>query len=87
MAATRPKGQKVRHRGGPDRRGDRLLATWEAALREGKKVKMVVDTNLDVMTWRNEPHTLPLHCTNLTHASLIDRLFERILPKGVEMRW
>ena len=66
-------------------RWDRLLTTWEAALREGKEVIMVMDTNLDAMTWRKEPHTLPRHSTSLTHASLIDSLFERILPQGVEM--
>ena len=46
---------------------------------------MVMDANLDAMTWRKEPHTLPRHSTSLTHASLIDSLFERILPQGVEM--
>jgi hypothetical protein len=66
-------------------RWDRLLGRWEAALREGKEVILVMDTNLDAMTWRKEPHTLPRHCTSLTHAALIDSLFERILPQGVEM--
>ena len=66
-------------------RWNRLLARWESALREGRKVIMVMDANLDAMTWRKEPHTLPRHCTSLTHASLIDSLFEQILPQGVEM--
>ena len=46
---------------------------------------MIMDANLDAMTWRKEPHTLPRLCTSLTHASLIDRLFERILPQGFKM--
>ena len=66
-------------------RWDRLLARWEAALREGREVIMIMDANLDAMTWRKEPHTLPRHSTSLTHASLIDSLFERILPQGVKM--
>ena len=66
-------------------RWDRLLARWEAALGEGKEVLMAMDANLDAMTWRQEPHTLPRHSTSITHATLIDSLFERIFPQGVEM--
>ena len=63
----------------------RLLTRWEAALRESKEVIMVMDANLDTMTWRKEPDTLPRHCTSLNHTSLIDRLFKQILPQGVKM--
>jgi hypothetical protein len=66
-------------------RWDRLLGRWEAALEEGKEVVTVMDANLDAMTWRNEPNTLPRTSTSVTHSTLIDGLFDRILPQGVEM--
>ena len=46
---------------------------------------MAMDANLDAMTWRQKPHTLPHHSTSIPHPSLIDSLFERIFPQGVEM--
>ena len=66
-------------------RWDRLLTLWEAALGEGREVIMVMDANLDAMTWRKEPNTLPRHSTSFTHTALIDALYDRILPMGVEM--
>ena len=66
-------------------RWKRLLSKWETALAEGKEVISVMDANLDAIMWRNEPHTLPRHSTSRTHAALIDALFDRILPMGVEM--
>ena len=66
-------------------RWKRLLSKWETALTEGKEVISVMDANLDAMTWRNEPHTQPRHSTSRTHTALIDALFDRILPMGVEM--
>ena len=55
------------------------------ALAEGKEVIMIMDANLDAITWRNEPNSLPRHSTSLIHAGLIDALFDRIRPMGVEM--
>ena len=66
-------------------RWDRLLTLWEAALGEGREVIMVMDANLDAMTWRKEPHTLPRNSTSLTHSALIDAFYDRILSVGVEM--
>ena len=66
-------------------RWDRILGRWEAALLEGKEVITAMDANLDAMTWRHDMQTLPRHSTSLTHSALIDSLFERIIPQGVEM--
>ena len=63
----------------------RLLTMWEAALGEGREVIMVLDANLDALTWRKESNTLPRHSTSVTHTDLIDALYDRILPMGVEM--
>ena len=38
-------------------RWDRLLTLWEAALGEGREVIVVMDANLDAMTWRKDPHS------------------------------
>ena len=45
----------------------------------------MMDANLDAMTWRNEPHTIPRYSSSHTHVTLIDALYDRILPSGVEM--
>ena len=66
-------------------RWDKILTKWEAALAERKEVITVMDANLDAMTWRKEPNTLPRHSTSLTHYHLIEALCNRILPWGVEM--
>ena len=66
-------------------RWDRLLTRWEAALQEGKEVITVLDANLDAMTWRKDRNEIPRHSSSLTHTSLIDALYNRILPMGVEL--
>ena len=66
-------------------RWERLLTKWEQALQEGKKVITVMDANLDAMTWRKEPENIPRHSSSSTHTTLIDALFNRILPVGVEL--
>ena len=66
-------------------RWERLLTLWETALGEGREVIVIMDANLDAITWRQEAHTLPRHSTSITHVSLIDALFDRILPMGVDM--
>ena len=58
-----------------------FLDKWEAALNENKEVLVTLDANLDFLTWRNED--LPAHHSSVRLSSLIDALFERILPMGV----
>ena len=64
---------------------ERLLDKWQVALGKGKEVVTVMDANLDALTWRNEPHTIPRHSTSMTQKSFIDNLHDRILPMGVEL--
>ena len=66
-------------------RWNALLTRWEIALAEGKEVTMVMDANLDAITWLNEPNSLPRHSPSRTHAGLLDALFDWIRPIGVEM--
>ena len=54
-------------------------------MQEGKEVITVLDANLDAMTWRKEPHEIPRHSSSHTHTALIDALYDRILPMGVEL--
>ena len=54
-------------------------------MNEGKEVITVLDANLDALTWRKEPHEITRHSSSQTHTALIDALFDRILPMGVEL--
>ena len=58
-----------------------FLEKWENALQENKEVIVTLDANLDFLTWRKEG--LPSHHSSVRLKSLIDALFEQILPLGV----
>ena len=55
-----------------------FVGKWETALQEGKEVIVMMDANLDHLTWRN-CISLPSHHSSNCLKSLIDLLFERIL--------
>ena len=57
-----------------------FLEVWEKALDEDKEVIVTLDANLDFLTWRSD--NLPQHHSSIKLKSLIDALFERILPLG-----
>ena len=59
-----------------------FLDKWESAIEEGKEVIVMLDANLDFLTWRNCEHLPPYHSSNRL-KSLIDSLFDRIIPLGV----
>ena len=59
----------------------RFLSKWESALNEGKEVIVVLDANLDHLSWRS--NNLPPHHISVKLRSLTDALFEKILPLGV----
>ena len=59
----------------------KFLEMWEKALEEDKEVIVVLDANLDFLTWRSD--NLPPNHSSVRLKSLIDALFERIFPLGV----
>ena len=59
-----------------------FLGKWETALQEDKEVIVMMDANLDHITWRNTD-SLPSHHSSIRLKSLIDLLFEKIMPLGV----
>ena len=59
-----------------------FLDKWESALGENKEVIVTLDANLDHLTWRNT-QGLPSHHSSVRLKSLIDALFDRIVPLGV----
>ena len=59
-----------------------FLDKWEAALQEDKEVIVALDANLDFLTWRMSDG-LPAHHSSVRLKSLIDALFNRIIPMGV----
>ena len=63
----------------------KFLDKWELALNEGKEVIVMLDANLDFLTWRNSEH-LPSHHSRNKLKSLIDALFARIFPLGVSQQ-
>ena len=64
------------------KRWEKFIARWENALSEGKEVIVMLDANLDFLTWRNSEN-LPAHHSSIRLKTLIDKLFDRILPLGV----
>ena len=59
-----------------------FLNKWESALAENKEVITMMDANLDHLTWRNTDNLPPFH-SSIKLKSLIDLLFDKILPLGV----
>ena len=59
-----------------------FLGKWEAALLEDKEVIVMMDANLDHLTWRSSDN-LPYHHSSRRLKDLIDLLFEQIIPLGV----
>ena len=59
-----------------------FLDKWESALMENKEVIVTLDANLDHLTWRST-EGLPLHHSSVRLKSLVDALFDRIIPLGV----
>ena len=59
-----------------------FLGKWEAALLEGKEVLVMLDANLDFLTWRST-EDLPAHHSSIRLKSLINELFDKIIPHGV----
>ena len=63
-------------------RWTKFIDMWETALSEGKEVMVMMDANLDFLTWRNCDN-LPKHHSSNKLKSLIDAVFSRIMPLGV----
>ena len=59
-----------------------FISKWEEALQEGKEVIVMLDANLDHLTWQNSS-CLPAHHSSNRLKSLVDLLFEKIIPLGV----
>ena len=59
-----------------------FIEKWESALHENKEVIVMMDANLDHLTWRCTDN-LPASHSSIRLKGLIDLLFERILPLGV----
>ena len=59
-----------------------FLGKWEAALLEDKEVLVMMDANLDHLTWRTTD-SLPSYHSSIRLKCLIDSLFEKIMPLGV----
>ena len=57
------------------------MEVWEKALEEDREVIVVLDANLDFLTWRSDDQ--PSHHSSFKLKPLIDALFERIFPLGV----
>jgi hypothetical protein len=60
-----------------------FLEKWEAALKEGKEVIVMLDANIDFLTWRRDDSSLPQNHSSVRLKSLVDALFDQILPLGV----
>ena len=58
-----------------------FLNMWEKAINEDKEVLVTLDANLDFLTWRKD--SLPQNHSSVKLKSLIDAVFDRILPLGV----
>ena len=63
-------------------RWNKFINRWESALSEGKEIIVMLDANLDFLTWRNTDHLEPHH-SSIRLKSLVDTLFDRIIPLGV----
>ena len=59
-----------------------FVEKWESAIQEDKEVIVMMDANLDYLTWRCTDN-LPACHSSIRLRGLIDLLFERIFPLGV----
>ena len=59
-----------------------FLTKWESALAEGKEVLVMMDANLDHLTW-GRTDNLPSFHSSCRLKDLIDLLFAKIIPLGV----
>ena len=59
-----------------------FLHKWELALLEGKEVVVMMDANLDHLTW-GCTENLPSYHSSIRLKDLIELLFEKIMPLGV----
>ena len=62
-------------------RWTKFINRWELAVGEGKEVIVMLDANLDFLTWRNTDHLEPHH-SSIRLKCLIDMLFNKIIPLG-----
>ena len=63
-------------------RWSKFLQKWEAAINEGKEVIVMLDANLDHLTWGNTDSLHSSH-SSVRLRDLIDLLFDKIIPLGV----
>ena len=59
-----------------------FIDKWEASLLKNKELLVMMDANIDFLTWRNAEN-LPPHHSSVRSKSLINELFDRIIPHGV----
>ena len=62
-----------------------ILNQWEKALKEEKEVIVMMDANLDSLTWTKDSSQLPPYHSSVKLRSLAEDLFARIFPHGVSM--
>ena len=62
-----------------------ILEQWERALKEEKEVIVMMDANLDSLTWTKDSNLLPPNHSSIKLRSLAEDLFGRIYPYGVSM--
>ena len=65
-----------------DKTSSSVTDKWEAALLEGKEVLVMLDANLDFLTWRST-EDLPAHHSSIRLKSLMNELYDKIIPHGV----
>ena len=66
-------------------RWKKFIDKWEDTLKEDKEVLVMIDANLDFLTWRNCDHLPSYHSSNKSKP-LIGTLFARIIPLGVSQQ-
>ena len=62
-----------------------ILNLWEKALKEDKDVIVLMDANIDSLTWNKDPNLLPPNHRSVKMRGLAEDLFSRIFPHGVSM--
>ena len=62
-----------------------ILNQWEKALKEEKEVILMMDANLDSLTWNMDSSQLSPYHSSVKLRSLAEDLFARIFPHGVSL--